>query len=533
MSQNSFVVANGSGAAVRAALNNALNSAVTLNSGASSPSTTYADMWWMDTTLNLLKMRNSTNASWVTVGLRDATNLGLASLAGDNVFTGRVQMAQGTNVASAASITLPSNGNYVFITGIVTITSVGSLQAGTVCILEFVSAGCQVTHSSVLYLQDTFMSSAGAVLCLVSQGGGIWKEVWRAPVAHKLPSPIINGGIEVGQRTGGTAGTVAFGLYGPDKWKTVGTHAATGTLGQSTTVPTVIDAGYKIANTLQATTTVGDASVAVSDSFSIRHIVEGYLWAPFSQRDCVLSFWVRSPKTGTHSVSFHNKGGDRAFIGTYTINTINTFEYKVIQVPASPSAGTWNYAAEEGLIINWVLMCGSNFFGTAGSWFTSAAFVAATSAQPNCIDAASSFYLTAVKLELGHYASVGPARTFVEDLHECKRYFQKSFEYTTVPAQNVGNLTGEAQFPALVAGGGTIKSPRISLYPPMRTVSSLLLYSPSALSSEIRNETRSQTCTSTSAVDIKPNGFFFQGLGSVGTIVADTLGIHWTADGDM
>ena len=66
MSQNSLVVANGTGAAVRSAVNNALNSLVTNNSGTGAPSTTYAYMLWADTTNDLLKIRNAANSAWAS-----------------------------------------------------------------------------------------------------------------------------------------------------------------------------------------------------------------------------------------------------------------------------------------------------------------------------------------------------------------------------------------------------------------------------------------------------------------------------------
>ena len=77
MAQHDYVIANASGAAVRADLNNALSAIVTNNSGASAPSPTYAYQWWPDTTTGLLKLRNAANSGWVTVGTLATANLGL------------------------------------------------------------------------------------------------------------------------------------------------------------------------------------------------------------------------------------------------------------------------------------------------------------------------------------------------------------------------------------------------------------------------------------------------------------------------
>jgi hypothetical protein len=87
MAQADLNVANQSGAAFRSDLNGQLLALGTLQSGASAPSTTYAYMQWADTTTGLLKIRDSANAAWITVGTLASTNLGLATLASPT-FTG-------------------------------------------------------------------------------------------------------------------------------------------------------------------------------------------------------------------------------------------------------------------------------------------------------------------------------------------------------------------------------------------------------------------------------------------------------------
>jgi len=82
MAQADYVVANGTGAAVRSDLNGQLAAIVSNNSGVTEPSTTYAYQWWPDTTTGLLKIRNAANNAWITIGTLADANLGLLSLAG-------------------------------------------------------------------------------------------------------------------------------------------------------------------------------------------------------------------------------------------------------------------------------------------------------------------------------------------------------------------------------------------------------------------------------------------------------------------
>jgi len=100
MATHDYVIANASGAAVRADLNNALAAIVTNNSNATEPATTYAYQWWADTTAGQLKLRNAANDGWVVIAELDGTKLmedGTAPLPGlafvDDLDTGLFRAA--------------------------------------------------------------------------------------------------------------------------------------------------------------------------------------------------------------------------------------------------------------------------------------------------------------------------------------------------------------------------------------------------------------------------------------------------------
>lgn len=75
MAQHDYVIANGTGAAVRSDLNNALAAIVSNNSGSTAPATTYAYQWWADTSAGTLKLRNGTNDNWIVIQELDGTML--------------------------------------------------------------------------------------------------------------------------------------------------------------------------------------------------------------------------------------------------------------------------------------------------------------------------------------------------------------------------------------------------------------------------------------------------------------------------
>ena len=78
MAQHDYVIANGSGLEVREDIEDALQAAVSNNSGTSDPASPFACMWFDDTQNNLIKKRNSANTAWHVIGNLDQDYMGLA-----------------------------------------------------------------------------------------------------------------------------------------------------------------------------------------------------------------------------------------------------------------------------------------------------------------------------------------------------------------------------------------------------------------------------------------------------------------------
>ena len=96
MATHDYVIANGTGSAVRSDLNNALAAIVSNNRASSEPSTKYAFQFWADTNTGLLKQRNAANNAWIEIGTLASANLGLAKSASPT-FTGDVFYDNATN----------------------------------------------------------------------------------------------------------------------------------------------------------------------------------------------------------------------------------------------------------------------------------------------------------------------------------------------------------------------------------------------------------------------------------------------------
>lgn len=103
MTQATIAIANGSGAAVRAAVNSALEAITTKQSGGTAPSTTYPFMEWADTANDLLKQRNAANSAWIIKGTLSAEYGGLPA-SGISYAPGSPALVDAANVQDAIDV---------------------------------------------------------------------------------------------------------------------------------------------------------------------------------------------------------------------------------------------------------------------------------------------------------------------------------------------------------------------------------------------------------------------------------------------
>ena len=235
---------------------------------------------------------------------------------------------------------------------------------------------------------------------------------------------IINGSQLVDQRNGGSSVTInnTNETYVTDRFICRGESSdGVFTAEQDTTTPD----DFK--NSLKIAVTTADSSIGATQSYLIRHKIEGQNvthlnWGSSSARKCTLSFSVRSSVTGTFGGSFNNSAFDRSYPFTYTISAADTWERKEITVDG-PTDGTWLTTNGAGIIIGWSLGAGSSRIGTADAW-ASANYQGATG-QTNLIATNSStLYITGIKFEVGEQGTPFEHRSFGDELARCERYFQ-------------------------------------------------------------------------------------------------------------
>jgi hypothetical protein len=248
---------------------------------------------------------------------------------------------------------------------------------------------------------------------------------------------IINGDMRIDQRNAGAAVTVnsATDTYAVDRFPAAASGGGAFSYQRSTTSAT------NFSNSLLATVTTADSSIAAGDYYGIQHKIEGFNTADFNSgtanaKTITLSFWVRSSVTGTYGVSFGNNANNRWYPSSYSISSANTWEQKSITLTCDTS-GTWDTTTGIGVWIWFDLGSGSTYQGTSNAW-TGSTKLTISGATQWVANSGATFYITGVQLEVGSVATPFERRPYGTELQLCQRYY---FKY--------GNLSGANTYPIM------------------------------------------------------------------------------------
>jgi hypothetical protein len=303
------------------------------------------------------------------------------------------------------------------------------------------------------------MSTIKTNAILDASGGNTTTINGTTPTAYNTMGKnlIINGAMDIDQRNAGASVTVPAytNTYVMDRWHGYGQpDASKYSLRQVAADGAALAAGFlKCAQV----TSAGAHTQTSSDIYFIRHFIEGLnmshlRWGTSDAKACVLSFWVKSHKTGTHGGSILDQPSAWSHPFTYSVSSANTWEYKTVSIAAPTSGGTFLTTNDKGCQVVFSLSVGSSFVGTAGAWTNTPNGFGASGAV-NVLDAASTWSITGVQLEVGSVATEFERRPYGMELALCQRYYQ-----TISAAMGIGNYYSSAQIQTLIPHLCTMRS---------------------------------------------------------------------------
>ena len=285
---------------------------------------------------------------------------------------------------------------------------------------------------------------------------------------------VINGDMQIAQRGTSTASITTAGYYTADRWGLDITTLGTWTMSVENDAPT--GSGFRKSAKVNCTT--ADASPAAGDSFLFQQIIEGQNLQHIKKgtanaEQLTVSFWVKANVTGTYIAFLQDTDNTRSVSKTYTINASATWEYKTITFPAD-TTGAFDNDNNGSLYLRFVLGAGSNWTsGTRNETWASLTLANLAAGQTANLASATSNYwqITGIQLEVGDTATPFEFKSIEDELVECQRYYEKTYNLETALGTGVapgwaGAVTSSA---TTETGGHSFKvtkrgTPTITLY---------------------------------------------------------------------
>ena len=266
---------------------------------------------------------------------------------------------------------------------------------------------------------------------------------------------IINGNMAVSQRSASVTGITATGYYTIDRYKFSDDSDAVLTFTQeSLTSGNAYTDGF--ANAFKIDVTTADSSLSANQHALLSTAIEGQDLQVFKKgtsnaETITIAFWVKATKTGTSIFEIYDNDNSRQVSKPFTISSSNTWEKKVLNIPADTTGALGDDNAVS-LYFQWYLCAGSNFqSGTLSETWTSPTSANRAVGQVNHFDSASNnFHITGVQIEVGTYtsATIPPFQheSYGNNLARCSRYFYKTSAVANMPfASGVVNGTTNAR----------------------------------------------------------------------------------------
>lgn len=318
-----------------------------------------------------------------------------------------------------------------------------------------------------------------------------------------------------------------------------GTHAGSVTDNQASDHPLLGTAGF----CKQVAAVGAIAAPAAADACTIFSSIEGFNFQRMNLQTCVVQFWAKSAKAGTHCFALVNWGNGTlaagapvSYVVEYKITAADTWQQIILGVTFnSATAFAYSFNNDLGIRAVFPLYCGTTWQTATPNVWNAGRFYA-TANQQNLLSAnGKGFQVTDLQIELGIVPTVFERDPFDEQLVRCQRYYQSSFLYGVSQVQNKGLHTGERYFTFIVNGAAVnqFELPLLTrMNSPQGGSPAFTFYNPAAANAQARDITNGVNCTATGLLSIQDNvaRAIIVATGNAATGVLNVGAVHFSAD---
>jgi hypothetical protein len=227
---------------------------------------------------------------------------------------------------------------------------------------------------------------------------------------------LINGNFDFWQR--GVSDATSGTNYLADRFSQR-VSAGTVTWTRDTDTPDAVKSSYSSKWTVTGT---GGGGGVVETIYKM----EGSDWQEIAGRDFSIVFYAKSSVAGTYSLACQNTGQNRAYVTTYTL-LANTWTQVIVNIPAAPAAGTWDYLTGIGLRIHFRMNGTNESTSSLNQWITTGGIIGGATTQTNWSGTnGATFQLSQVMVIPNTVSTLVPfarsGRTIQDELAMCQRY---------------------------------------------------------------------------------------------------------------
>ena len=267
---------------------------------------------------------------------------------------------------------------------------------------------------------------------------------------------VINGGMQVAQRATQVTGLGASGGYQTvDRW----TISVGATSAGRFTIDQISDGPDGIANSTKLTCTTADTSIAAGELLQFQTKLEGQDLQQMnkgvaSAKEVTVSFYVKGNAAATYSVEMHDRDNTRFNSHEFSVTTDWVRIVRTFAADADDGSSPYDDDNAVSMSLNFNLHGGSTYTGgshTDNAWHETVNQRLGDNAT-SFFDATSrTFFITGIQMEVGSVATPFENRSFGEELHLCKRYYNllttgaASKYISMASAYNTAQFTGVIQ----------------------------------------------------------------------------------------